>query len=147
MAEVVLEVEVRVVDPHRPPGERRERQLPAVARELPELRLAVAGEPRRVYAARPGAQRAHLEDRERRHVHVGGPVLEEQERRVLCGERLVQGGFHENPRNLKPASRRNAGSLCRTAEPENPRAVAGKLANLVLQSISITGGWRLRAAT
>lgn len=44
-----------VVDPPRPPGERRECQLLAVARELPELRLAAPSAPRRRRPSRSAA--------------------------------------------------------------------------------------------
>src|SRR5262245_36304336 len=54
-------------------------------------------EPCRIEAACRGAQRAYLEGRERRLVHVGGAALEEQERRVLRRERLVRRAPHECP--------------------------------------------------
>jgi hypothetical protein len=76
VAHVVVEVEVRVVDPERPPGfEARERQLLPVARHAPEPGPEVSLE---LLARR----RRPVEDHERSHVHVRGLLLLSQERRV-----------------------------------------------------------------
>ena len=76
VAQVVLEVEARVVDPHRSPGlDRRERELLAVAGDEVQPPAHVVGE---VVERR----RRALEDHDGADVHVGVLALLCQERRV-----------------------------------------------------------------
>jgi hypothetical protein len=80
LAHVVLEVEVRVVDPHRTPGlQRRLREL------LPVARHQVQPHPQRVQELLEVRRRA-LEDRHRPDVHVRVVALLVQERSVDGGQ-------------------------------------------------------------
>ncbi len=80
VAHVVAGVEVRVVDPHRPRlGERRERELLAVARHEVQARVELLDE-------LVVAGRLALEQQARADVHVRAGVLEREEGGVEAGE-------------------------------------------------------------
>ena len=82
-AQVVLDVEVRVLDPHRTPdAERDEADELAVARDEGQL-----GEHHLVQLL--GAGRRALEERDRPDVHVADAVLDSEEARVECAQALA----------------------------------------------------------
>jgi hypothetical protein len=89
VAQVVADVEVAIVDPHRPALERRPRELLAIARDPVQHRLDRAAVAREVDAAVRVAQRARLEDRDRADVHRRVLALRPQERGVLRRESFV----------------------------------------------------------
>ena len=80
VAHVVADVEVRVVDPHRPRlRERRERELLAVAGDLVQ---ALLDQPEQLLVG----GRIALEHEYGADVHVGSVLLEREERGVEAGE-------------------------------------------------------------
>jgi hypothetical protein len=84
---VVIEVEVRVVDPDRTPlSERHEAELLAEPRHEVEARLDVVA---KLFVAR----RRPVEDDHRGDVHVGAAALHVEEGRVESGESVRAQGF------------------------------------------------------
>src|SRR6185295_1239948 len=85
VSNVVAEIELAVVDPHRPPlPERDEREPLAIARHVLEAGL----EQREQIDVR---RRWSLEDRQGADVHVSGAVLEVEKGRVQRAELLEPG--------------------------------------------------------
>ena len=89
VADVVLEVEARVVDPHRPPGlDRRERELLAVARDEVQPPADLVDEV-------DVAGRRPVEDHHRADVHVRRRPLLREEGRVHRGQPITVSLRHE----------------------------------------------------
>jgi hypothetical protein len=82
VADVVVEAEAVVVDPHRRPVVGDVGEPLAVAGDVLELGLDVGLDPVDVDATVGPFQLARFEDRHRRHVHVGGARFQRQERGV-----------------------------------------------------------------
>ena len=78
MPDVVAQVEVVVVDPHRMPLERNVRDPLPVARDPVQARRDVAADSLDVDAAVGGGERTRVEDRDPAEVHVRVLVLEDQ---------------------------------------------------------------------
>ncbi len=96
VADVVVETEPTIVDPHRMVLERDPFQALPVARNQMQDARDRALESLDVDATVWGAERAGLEDLGRRDVHVHGGRLEDEEGVVLGGESRVARRPHAN---------------------------------------------------
>ena len=91
MADVVVEVQVRVVDPDRPAlVERDEPQLLAEAGDEMEARLEVVAE-------LPEVRRRALEDHRRGDVHVSSVALQVEEGRIQAGQPIETHAYIFSP--------------------------------------------------
>ena len=112
--EMEVEIEVRVVHPHRPPRpEGHEHHLLAEARDqvlpLDEQLLHVVEQ-----AVRAPGPRRRIEDRQARHVVVDARFLEEEELHVESGQALSHGDRPFRPSSGSPLRRsRTSPAWCR----------------------------------
>ena len=114
VADVIVEVEILVVDPHRLVQARREVEALPIARDQVQARGDVIPDAREVDSAVGVADRARIEDRGERHVHVRARRLEVQEGLIQSGEPGIAGVVRthadERATDMPSANRRAAGA-------------------------------------